>query len=65
MVRGNPVVQAFGYNDRTLAVQRNITPVIKGNVAGRHKGEGSKWYAVSEEPLPKRKKSKKQTIYEY
>ena len=62
----NPTVQAFGYNDRTLAVQCNIAPVIKGNVAGRHKGEGSKWYAVSEEPLPKQKKSKKQyTIYEY
>ena len=56
----SPTVQAFGYDDRTLAVQRNIAPVIKGNVAGRHKGEGSKWYAVSEEPLPKRKKAKKQ-----
>ena len=52
----NPTVQAFGYNDRTLAVQRNIAPVVKGNVAGRHKGESSKWYVVSEEPLPKRKK---------
>ena len=56
----NPTVQAFGYNDRTFAVQRNIAPVIKGNVAGRHKGEGSKWYAVSEELLSKRKKAKKQ-----
>ena len=53
----NPTVQAFGYNDRILAVQCNIAPVIKGNVAGRHKGEGSKWYAVSEEPLPKQKKA--------
>ena len=55
----NPTVQAFGYNDRTLAVQRNIAPVVKGNVAGRHKGQGSTWYSVSEEPLPKRKKAKK------
>lgn len=55
----NPTVQAFGYNDLTLAVQRNIAPVVKGNVAGRHKGECSKWYVVSEEPLPKRKKTKK------
>ena len=51
-----PTVQAFAYNDRTLAVERNIAPVVKGNVAGRHKGESCKWYVVSEEPLPKRKK---------
>ena len=38
----NPTLQAFGYNDLTLAVQRNIAPVVKGNVAGRHKGECSK-----------------------
>ena len=37
----NPTLQAFGYNDLTLAVQRNIAPVVKGNVAGRHKGECS------------------------
>ena len=55
----NPTLQAFGYNDLTLAVQRNIAPVVKGNVAGRHKGECSKWYVVSVEPLPKRKKLKK------
>ena len=30
----NPTLQAFGYNDLTLAVQRNIAPVVKGNVAG-------------------------------
>ena len=55
----NPTLQAFGYNDLTLAVQRNIAPVVKGNDAGRHKGECSKWNVVSEEPLPKRKKLKK------
>ena len=54
----NPTVQSFGYNDLTIAVQRGIAPVVRGNVAGRHKGETSKWYSVSEEPLPKRKKSK-------
>ncbi len=53
----NPTVQAFGYN-LTLAVQRNIAPVVKGNVAGRHKGESST-VLLSEEPLPKRKKLKK------
>ena len=55
----NPTLQAFVYYDLTLAVQRNIAPVVKGNVAGRHKGVCSKWYVVSEEPLAKRKKFKK------
>ncbi len=54
----NPTVQSFGYNDLTIAVQRGIAPVVRGNVAGRHEGESSKWYSVSEEPLPKRKKKK-------
>ena len=59
----NPTLQAFGYNDLSLSVQQNIAPVVKGNVAGRHKGECSKWYVVSEEPLPKRKKSKKNQLH--
>ena len=50
----NPTVQSFGYNDLTIATQRSIAPVIRGNVAGRHTGESSKWFVVSEEPLPKR-----------
>ena len=52
----NPTVQSFGYNDLTIATQRSIAPVIRGNVAGRHTGESSKWFVVSEEPLPKRKR---------
>ena len=51
----NPTVQAFGYNDRTLAVQRNIAPVLKGNVAGRHKGEGSRSPYQSERKLKNNK----------
>lgn len=51
----NPTVQSFGYNDLTIAAQRDIAPVVRGNVAGRHKGKGSKWFVVSDEPLPKRK----------
>ena len=58
----NPTLQAFGYNDFTLAVQWNIAHVVKGNEAGRHKAECSKWYVVCEEPLPKRKKLKKERI---
>ena len=51
-LNGNPTLQAFGYYNLTLAV--------KGNEAGRHKAQCSKWYVVSEEPLPKRKKLKKE-----
>ena len=47
----NPTLQAFGYNDRTIATQRGSAPIIRGNVCGRHDGKKSKWYAVSEEPL--------------
>jgi hypothetical protein len=54
----NPTLQSFGYNDLTIAAQRGIAPVVRGNVSGRHEGKSSKWYAISEEPLPKRKKTK-------
>ncbi len=50
----NPTVQSFGYNDLTIAAQRSIAPVVRGNVMGRHKRESSKWVVVFEEPLPKR-----------
>ena len=52
----NLTVQRFGYNDLTIATQRSIAPVVRGNVAGRHQGESSKWFVVSEEPLSKRKR---------
>ena len=58
----NPTLQAFGYNDLTIAAQRGIAPVIRGNVSGRHDGKKSKWYAVSEEPLPKRKRTKQKKL---
>ncbi len=58
----NPTLQAFGYNDFTIAAQRGIAPVIRGNVSGRHDGEKSKWYAVSEEPLPERKRTKQKKL---
>ena len=56
----NPTVQSFGYNDLTIAAQRSIAPVVRGNVMGRHEGESSKWVVVSEEPLPKRKRKSSQ-----
>lgn len=50
----NPTAQQFGYNDLTIASQRDIAPVIRGNVGGRY-GK-VKWHKVSEEPVKKRKK---------
>ena len=50
----NPTAQQFGYNDLTIASQRDIAPVIRGNVGGRY--EKTKWYNVSQEPVQKRKR---------
>ena len=55
----NPTAQQFGYNDLTIAAQRDIAPVVRGNVGGRY--EKKKWYQVSDEPVHKRKKVKKQS----
>ena len=56
-VRGwsdNPSAQQFGYNDLTIATQRNIAPLVSGNVGGRYGKK--KWFDVSEEPVKKRVK---------
>ena len=50
----NPTGQQFGYNDLTIASQRDIAPIIRGNVGGRY--EKVKWHQVSEEPVKKRQK---------
>ena len=50
----NPTAQQFGYNDLTIASQRDIAPVIRGNVGDRY--EVKKWQVVSEEPVKKRAK---------
>ena len=52
----NPSAYEFGYNDLTIEAQRDIAPVVRGNVGGRF--EKKKWYAVSNEPVEKRKKKK-------
>ena len=49
--------QQFGYNDLTIAAQRDIAPVLRGNVGGRY--EKKKWHQASNEPVKKRKKVKK------
>ena len=53
----NPNAFEFGYTDLSIAVQRDIAPVVRGNVGGRY--EKQKWYAVSEEPVHKRKRQNK------
>ena len=50
----NPTAQQFGYNDLTIASQRDIAPVIRGKVGGRY--EVKKWQVVSEEPVKKHAK---------
>ena len=50
----NLTAQQFGYNDLTIAAQRDIAPVIRGNVGGRY--EKKKWVKVSDELVHKRKK---------
>ena len=58
----NPSAAEFGYNDMRIAVWRDIAPsTVEGNVAGRHYGKRQKWFSVSDEPLPKRKSSEKQS----
>ena len=52
----NPSAYEFGYNDLKIAAQRDIAPVVRGNVGGRY--EKKKWYTVSDEPVEKRKKKK-------
>jgi hypothetical protein len=32
----NPTAQQFGYNELTIAAQRDIAPVVRGNVGGRY-----------------------------
>jgi hypothetical protein len=49
----NPTAADFGYNDLRISILRDIAPVAEGNVAGRHTGQRSKWYNVSEEALAK------------
>ena len=53
----NPTAKQFGYKDLTIAAQRDIAPVLTGNVGGRY--EKNKWHQVSDEPVKKRKKESK------
>ena len=52
----NPSAQQFKYNDRTLALQRDIAPSVSGNTGGRYGKD--KWYTVSDEPSKTQKKKK-------
>ena len=59
----NPSAYEFDYNYLTIAAQRDIAPVVRGNVGGRY--EKKKWFAVSDEPVQKRKKNKYVFSYKY
>ena len=50
----NPSAQQFGYNDLTIAAQRDIAPTVRGNTGGQY--STAKWYTISEDPVKKRKK---------
>ena len=56
----NPTAHEFGYNDLTIAAQRDIAPVIRGNVGGRY--QVKKWQEVSDEPVKKRVKKKSKEL---
>ena len=50
----NPTAEQFGCNDLTIAAQRDIAPVRRGNVGGQYKKV--KWHKVSDEPVKKHQK---------
>ena len=56
----NPTAQQFGYNNLTIAAQRDIAPVVRGNVCGRYTRD--KWYTVSNELVHKRNRKKSKLI---
>ena len=47
----NPSAYQFGCNDLTIAAQRDIAAVMRGNTGGRY--EKVKWHSVSNEPVHK------------
>ena len=52
----NPSISQFGYNDKTVRIQRSVVPVT-GNTRGAHKSKRRiSWSVVDEAPLPKRMK---------
>ena len=58
----NPDAVQFGYNDRTLQIQRNAGLVSRGNVGSRRQEGQARWATVRDEPLPKKKKVSKKTV---
>ena len=44
--RADNLAYEFGYNDLTIAAQRDIAPLVRGNVGGRY--EKTKRYTVSD-----------------
>ena len=56
----NPTVQQFGWNDNAIRARGQLAKVrVEGNTKGGQVKHKYSWYAVNDEPLPKR--SNKQT----
>ena len=53
----NPDLKTFGYNDNRIRIQRTIS-CNTGNTRGRYDHKKS-WENTTDEPLPKRHRSKK------
>lgn len=53
--KDNPTVRDFGYNDNTIRNQKIFRPIQGGNSSGTSKAT----VEIIEEPLPCRKRSKK------
>ena len=58
----NPDAVQFGYNDRTLQIQRNAGLVSRGNVGSRRQEGQARWATARDEPLPKKRKVSKKTV---
>ena len=51
----NPTVQQFGWNDNAIRARGQLAKVrVEGNTKGGQKKHKHSWYAVNDEPLPKK-----------
>ena len=56
----NPTVQQFGWNDSAIRARGELAKArVEGNTKGGQKKHKHSWYAVNDEPLPKRSKKTK------
>lgn len=61
----NPSLKEFGYNANAIAIQRQLAPIIHGNVSGRHcRGRRQRLGDLINEPLHARNASKKRRRFD-